>query len=82
MAESGPRDRSLVTSADGWPITGDSGLRLDSDSRLSGVTRRVETPLIAAGLSYLEALRTRQGSSRLPARPITNASVSPSSRER
>jgi hypothetical protein len=82
MAESGPRYRSLVASAEGRPITGDSGLRLEVDSRQSGVTGRVETLLIAAGLSYLEVLRTRQSSSRLPARPITNASVSPSSRER
>jgi hypothetical protein len=59
MAESGPRYRSLAASADGRPITGDSGLRLDVDSRLSGVTGRVNRLLIATGLSYVEASRTR-----------------------
>jgi hypothetical protein len=60
-AEPGPRYHSLVASAFGRPITGDLGLRPDVDSRLSGVTGRVDRPLIAAGLSYVEALRTRQG---------------------
>ena len=51
MAESGPRYLSLVAAAAGRPITGDSVLRLDVDSRLSGVTCRVDRLLIAAGLS-------------------------------
>jgi transcriptional regulator GlxA family with amidase domain len=58
MAESGPRYRSLVASLDGQPITGDSGLRLDTDSRLSSLTGRVDTLLISAGLTYAEALRS------------------------
>jgi len=58
MAESGPRYRSLVTSADGRPITSNSGLRLDADARLSAVTGRVDTLLIAAGLTYAEAMRS------------------------
>jgi transcriptional regulator GlxA family with amidase domain len=58
MAESGPRYRSLVASADGRPITGDSGLRLDVDARLSSVTGRVDTLLVAAGLTYVEALQS------------------------
>jgi transcriptional regulator GlxA family with amidase domain len=58
MAESGPRYRSLVASADGRPITSNSGLRLDADARLSSVTGRVDTLLIAAGLTYVEAMRS------------------------
>src|SRR4029453_7022883 len=57
MAESGPRYRSLVASADGRPITSNSGLRLDADARLSSVTGRVDTLLIAAGLTYVEGMR-------------------------
>jgi hypothetical protein len=82
MAESGLRYRSLVASAVGRPITGDSGLRLEVDSRLSGVTGRVDRLLIAAGFSYVEALRTRQGFKSPPGAADNERSVSPSSRER
>lgn len=58
MADSGPRYRSLVASADGRPITGDSGLRLDVDARLSSVRGRVDTLLVSAGLTYVEAMRS------------------------
>jgi transcriptional regulator GlxA family with amidase domain len=58
MAESGPRYRSLVASADGRPIACNSGLRLDADTRLSSVTGRVDTLLISAGLTYVEAMRS------------------------
>jgi transcriptional regulator GlxA family with amidase domain len=58
MADSGPRYRSLVASADGQPITGNSGLRLDVDARLSDVTGRIDTLLISAGLTYVEAMRS------------------------
>jgi hypothetical protein len=51
----------LVASADGRPISGESGLRLEVDSRLSGVMGRNDRLLIAAGSSYVEALQTRQG---------------------
>src|SRR5262249_60571899 len=44
-----PRYRLLVASADGRPLTGDSGLRLEADARLSSVTGRVGTLLIAGG---------------------------------
>jgi transcriptional regulator GlxA family with amidase domain len=58
MADSGPRYRSLVASADGRPITGNSGLRLDVDARLSSVAGRIDTLLISAGLTYVEAMRS------------------------
>src|ERR1700729_3557102 len=53
FAESGPRYRLLVASAEGRPITGASGLRLDVDARLSDVRGRVDTLLVAAGLTYV-----------------------------
>jgi transcriptional regulator GlxA family with amidase domain len=58
VVEAGPRYRLLVASVDGRPITGDSGLRLDVDKRLSDVTGRVDTLLIAAGLTYVDAMRS------------------------
>jgi transcriptional regulator GlxA family with amidase domain len=58
FAESGPRYRLLVASVDGKPITGASGLRLAVDARLSDVRGRVDTVLIAAGLTYVEAIRS------------------------
>jgi transcriptional regulator GlxA family with amidase domain len=58
MAASGPRYRSLVASVDGRPITGDAGLRLDVDARLSSVTGSIDTLLISAGLTYVEAMRS------------------------
>jgi transcriptional regulator GlxA family with amidase domain len=60
IAESGPRYRSLVASADGRPITGNSGLRLDVDARLSSVTGRIDTLLISAGLTYVDAMRSSE----------------------
>jgi transcriptional regulator GlxA family with amidase domain len=56
IAESGPRYRLLVASADGRPITGNSGMRLDVDARLSSMTGRVDTLLIAGGLTYIDAI--------------------------
>jgi hypothetical protein len=52
------------------------------DSRPSGVTGRVDRLLIAAGLSYVEALRTPQGFKSPPGAADNERSVSPSSRER
>ena len=49
VAESRPRYRLLVASADGGLLISDSGLRLDADTRLSSVTGRVDTLLIAGG---------------------------------
>jgi transcriptional regulator GlxA family with amidase domain len=60
MAESGARYRSLVASVDGRPITGDSGLRLDVDAPLSEVRGRVDTLLISAGLTYVDAIRSEE----------------------
>lgn len=58
FAGSGPRYRPLVASLDGLAITGDSGLRLSADVRLSSVRGRVDTLLIAGGFSYPEAMRS------------------------
>jgi transcriptional regulator GlxA family with amidase domain len=60
LAESGPRYRLHVASEDGRPIVGDSGLRLEVDGRLSEVAGRVDTVLIAAGLTYVDAIRSRE----------------------
>jgi transcriptional regulator GlxA family with amidase domain len=60
MAESGPRYRLQVASEDGRPIIGDSGLRLEVDARLSEVAGPVDTVLIAAGLTYVDAIRSRE----------------------
>ena len=51
LAESGPRYRLLVASVDGQPITGESGMRLEVDARLSSLNTRVDTMLVAAGLT-------------------------------
>jgi transcriptional regulator GlxA family with amidase domain len=55
LAESGPRYRLRVVSEDGGPITANEGLRLEADARLSSVTGRVDTLLIAGGPAYAEA---------------------------
>ena len=60
IAHSGPRYRLLVASADGRAITGDSGLRLDVDARLSSLTGRVDTLMISAGLTYVDAMRSAE----------------------
>jgi transcriptional regulator GlxA family with amidase domain len=56
---SGPQYRSLVASEDGRPVTGNSGLRLDVDLRLSDVTQRIDTLRITAGLTYGDAMRSQ-----------------------
>jgi transcriptional regulator GlxA family with amidase domain len=61
FTESRPRYRQLVASVDGRPITtGWSGMKLDVDARLSSVTGRIDTLRIAAGLTYTEAMRSRE----------------------
>jgi transcriptional regulator GlxA family with amidase domain len=58
IAESAPRYRLRVASPDGLPVASDEGLRLEADARLSSVTGRVDTLLIAGGLKYVEAMRS------------------------
>ena len=60
LAESGPRYRLLVASVDGQPITGESGMRLEVDARLSSLNTRVDTMLVAAGLTYVDAIRSEE----------------------
>jgi transcriptional regulator GlxA family with amidase domain len=60
FAQSGPRYRLLVASEDGRPITGASGLRVDVDTRLSDVAGRVDTLLVAAGLTYVDAIQSHE----------------------
>jgi len=50
--------RLVVTSPNGRPVVGESGLRLQADTRLSRVTERVDTLLIAGGWSYETAMRS------------------------
>lgn len=54
----GPSYRLLVTTPDGRPVIGESGLCLRADARLPQVEGRVDTLLIAGGWSYQEAMRS------------------------
>jgi transcriptional regulator GlxA family with amidase domain len=60
LAESGPVYRNVVASVDGRPLTTNSGLRLEVDTRLSSVTGRIDTLRVAAGLTHVEAMQSEE----------------------
>jgi transcriptional regulator GlxA family with amidase domain len=60
FADSGPSYVQLVASVDGAPITGQSGLRVEVDVRLSSVIGRIDTLRVAAGLTYTDAMRSQE----------------------
>jgi transcriptional regulator GlxA family with amidase domain len=60
FAESGPPYTQLVASVDGGTITGQSGVRVEVDVPLSSVRGRIDTLRVAAGLTYSDAMRSKE----------------------